>query len=111
MDHNFGSFKNYDCGSLFWTSKIALVNRNFGPLFFLLLFRYHPNEQNISVNLDQCPINLCKITVVGCNFKTFKSTVVERNFGMPEITVLDRNFGPSKITVVNHNFGPSKLQL
>ena len=45
--------------------------------------------------MDQRPIGLSKITVVGCNFKPSKSTVVEHNFGPSKVTVVDRNFGPS----------------
>ena len=69
---------------------------------------YCPNEQHISVNLDQCPFRQSKITLVGSNFGPFKSIVVERNFGPSRITVVDRNFGPSKTMIVDRYFGHPK---
>ena len=70
-----------------------------------------PIGRHISVNLDQCPISLLKITVVDCYFKPSKSTVVERNFGLSKITVVDLNFGPSETTIVDRYFGHPKLRL
>ena len=57
VDRNFGPSKTMIVDHYFGPSKITVVDRNFGLLFLFLYFNffYHPNEQHISVNLDQCP--------------------------------------------------------
>ena len=82
-----------------------VVDRNFGP------FLYCPNEQHISINLDQCPFRQSKIMFVGTNFVQSKSVVVEHNFLLFKITAVDHNFGPSKTKIVDNYFGHPKLLL